>query len=298
MDSISTDDATLLTAEGAFEFLFEQLEKIDSILSLELQIQLKVEINIRRQKTLVSLLKFLTNPKAFKEDVDKTSFFAMAPKKDVFALVGNIWAKYFATEPTDNCARVPQQTEEESAEVEAELSMGDLLGKSIGKRTMDSSQASTSNTTLADKAILAACQDFKATGVMHPFLKKILDALLLIKPTSIKNERNFSLSSNFLSLKRKQMVCGTLDDLCFLKSYYLGQENKRQRLPRRTFLRDQKRSHFQRPSEFRPIKEVTIKRRITHSAVHGWSSQNHSTKKDPLDVVVDVRQRRPRRKLR
>lgn len=65
----------------------------------------------------------------------------------------------------------------------------------------------------------------EATSVLNPILKQMLDGLLIIKPTSIKNEQNFSLSSNFLSDKRKQMICGTLDDLCLLKSYFCGLKN-------------------------------------------------------------------------
>ena len=44
MGQISKDDANLITSEGSFEFLFEELEQIDTYLSQELLIQLKVEL--------------------------------------------------------------------------------------------------------------------------------------------------------------------------------------------------------------------------------------------------------------
>lgn len=50
--------------------------------------------------------------------------------------------------------------------------------------------------------------------------------LLLIKPTSIRNEENFSGSNNFLSDKRTRMSCQTLDDYCFLKSHYIKKDKK------------------------------------------------------------------------
>lgn len=85
MDVISKDDANLLTAEGAFKFMFHEFEELNSNLSLESLDQIKLVLlgnidkggKIRRQKPLVSLMKFLQNPKSI--DEDKTSFFASSP---------------------------------------------------------------------------------------------------------------------------------------------------------------------------------------------------------------------------
>lgn len=56
---------------------------------------------------------------------------------------------------------------------------------------------------------------------MPECLKKIQDALYAIKPTSIRNEENFSASSHFLSDKRTRMTCQTIDNYCFLKSHHI-----------------------------------------------------------------------------
>lgn len=107
MDAISKDEANLLTSEGAFEFLFDELIRMDSSLSLDLVDQLKIELSKRRQTSLVSLLKFLQNPDTLSEDKD--SYFAMTSKISIFALASQIWKKYFVThgEHSVNTASVP-----------------------------------------------------------------------------------------------------------------------------------------------------------------------------------------------
>lgn len=94
MDQISKDDANLLTAEGTFEWLFDELQKINSAVSLELLEGLKVELDVRRKKDIVSLLKFLQNPKSLFE-TNKEPYFDMPPKKEVYVYATTVWNKYF-----------------------------------------------------------------------------------------------------------------------------------------------------------------------------------------------------------
>lgn len=215
MDQISRDDANLLTAEGTFEWLFDELKEINSTVSLELIEELKVEFDARRLKDIASLLKFLQNPKSFEES--NSSYFGMPSKTEVFAFATSFWNKYFKEKAID---LDNDQHNEELSQLSVsteELNAASRLGLAIVKRTAVTEVPKTSSD---DKGIKLACQNFISTNVMHPCLKEIFDSLLLIKPTSIKNEQNFSMSSNFLSNKRKQMLCGTLDDLCLLKSHY------------------------------------------------------------------------------
>lgn len=196
--------------------MFDELNRSNTLLGSELLIQLKVELSKRRQKPLVSLLKFLQNPATLNEDKD--SFFAMSSKKDIFALASELWIKYFngpvcesqgSAEPTQN------STEYLSAEAR--------LGNAIGKRTQLSTPPTASNQS-QEKMIKLACSNYASTNVLHPCLQRMYEALLLIKPTSIKNEQNFSMSSNILSRNRKKMSITTLDDLCFLKSHFISKQ--------------------------------------------------------------------------
>lgn len=97
MDAISRDDANLLTAEGTFEWLFEELKRMNTALSQDLLVQLEVELDQRRQLKIVSLMKFFQNPKSLEEI--NSSYFDMPPKREVFATATSLWNKYFAGKP-------------------------------------------------------------------------------------------------------------------------------------------------------------------------------------------------------
>lgn len=218
MDQISKDDADLLTAEGALEFLFDELDRLQTPLSQALLEQLEIEINHRRQKSIVSLLKFLQNPQSLNED--KTSFFSMSSKKEIIELASSIWKDRFKGQTIEG---IPESVSSQEASVG--LSAGDRLAAAVGKRKTLSTPPSMAPKD-EDKRIKLACNNYLATNVMHPSLKQIFDALLLVKPTSIKNEQNFSMSSNFLSKTRKRMGIRTINDLCVLKSHFIAKSKQ------------------------------------------------------------------------
>jgi len=119
-------------------------------------------------------------------------FFAMIPKKEIFALASDIWRNHSSEE----------------------LSVGSRLGAAIGKRMFS---AATSKIVPNDRKLKLACENNMTTNILHTSLKQIL---FLTKPTSIKNQQNFSMSTNFLSKNRKRMDPNTLDDLCLLNFFF------------------------------------------------------------------------------
>jgi hypothetical protein len=77
VNQLSNRNFDLLQAEGVLEFLFEELAEQDNIMNNLLLVQLKVEIGKRRDKSLVSLLRFLADPNSLtNQTVDP--FFAMS----------------------------------------------------------------------------------------------------------------------------------------------------------------------------------------------------------------------------
>lgn len=67
------------TTSGTFEWMFEELQQINSPLSLEFLAMLETKIFDRRRVKLVNLLKFLQNPNSFNEKC--LPFFAMPSKR-------------------------------------------------------------------------------------------------------------------------------------------------------------------------------------------------------------------------
>jgi hypothetical protein len=62
VNQLSHRNFDLLQAEGVLKYLFEELAEQDNSMSNLMLVQLKVEIGKRRDKSLVSLLRFLANP--------------------------------------------------------------------------------------------------------------------------------------------------------------------------------------------------------------------------------------------
>ena len=129
----------MLTAEGAFEFLFDELERIDSFLSIELLDQMKLEISKRRNKSIVSFMKFFQNPQSLNDD--KTSFFAMSTKKEIFAQAVQIYKKYF----NHQIDETESEAELECVEQTDENSIETRLGMAIGKKTTPASELTQKN---------------------------------------------------------------------------------------------------------------------------------------------------------
>ena len=68
-------------------------------------------------------------------------------------------------------------------------------------------------------------QWFEDTNTLTPNLKKLLDALNQMSPTSTPSEREFSISSHFMSKKRTKLEDETLDNLSFLKDIFKKETN-------------------------------------------------------------------------
>lgn len=211
MDVISKESADLLDAEGAFECLFEELKSTDGSFSHNLLSSLQDEIKKRRNKNLVSLMKFLQNPDSLKGPID--NFFNMNSMKDIIKEASKIWKDFFSVDtPAEEAGQEVEVVPGQSA-----LTFREKLGKKIGSRK----ETATQIVDHGNRFIKTACETYAATKAMPECLKKIQEALLVIKPTSIRNEENFSASSNFLTDKRTRLTCRSLDDYCFLKSYYI-----------------------------------------------------------------------------
>jgi hypothetical protein len=150
----------LLQAEGMLEFLFEELVEKDNRMSNLLLLQLKVEIGKRRNKSLVSLLRFLADINSLtNQTVDP--FFAMSYRnhqngKDI---------RSAATQSYQSIVRNVKKPR-----------VGDDDFDSISKEV---------------NIYAAICK-------ISENFKNLKEALGTISPTSTENEHTFSTSGNFL----------------------------------------------------------------------------------------------------
>ena len=61
---------------------------------------------------------------------------------------------------------------------------------------------------------------YNSTGERTPRLKKVMDALETIPPTSVESERAFSAAGLFITKLRTRLSVKNIDALCFLHNYY------------------------------------------------------------------------------
>jgi hypothetical protein len=216
MDAISSDKSTLLTAEGAFETLFDELDRIDNNLSKKVKKEIQAELEKRRNKKLISLLKFLQNPSSLKEK--SKSFFAMCDKKDIIEEGLRIWNKYFHRDALHN--QDANYNPNENASL-GNTSFEEKLSANIKKRTCDDTYEVPHKRIKLDPSNLTK-EDFEfyiIKGHMSPNLKLLYDSLKCIKSTSVRCEQNFSQAKDFRREKRMKLSAEKLSDLCFLKTY-------------------------------------------------------------------------------
>lgn len=205
IESLSRKDATLLSAEGALKFLFQELEQNESELSQEMLERIKFEIDIRRNSVLVGLLKYLTNPQQVPEDND--IFFTNPPKTKMLSLAKQLLSRLFE-----------KNTEEISSNKTQTVNSDDIRERL--KNAINAETTPASSSIEAIKTIDKEFKLFETTKKPTENIKLLQAALLTIKPTSTQNERNFSVAADFVTKKRNRLSDSIVDILCFLKNYF------------------------------------------------------------------------------
>ena len=208
-------DATLLTAEIVFKSLISELERQDSEFSVKMANNIRKRYKERRQKSLVSLLKYLTTGSS--KDEEKDPLFKLDSKKLMIqtakTLMNRLFPKVDTTEPPNEIQTVENDLEDESFESRMEK---DLLKGTQAAKPSDCDIDEIAN----DFAF------FEKNKNKPESLKLLYNALLSIKPTSVEAERNFSVAGFFLNkLRVGKMSHGVLDDLCISRAYFLKQKN-------------------------------------------------------------------------
>lgn len=220
---LSKESATLLSAEGAIKFLFAKMNEMDSFLSKKMLSALKVRINERRNKSLVTLLLYLHNSHVPKSD----SNLDYSTKKEAINLAKNLFERFFKK----NCVNDNNREEENLDDIEKlsdddddEPNNGNLtiqLAKYISiehnKSKLNDSQ---------DQDINKLFRMLEANNSKHKILDDIYKSLLSIQPTSTSSERTFSVAALFSTKIRNKIKYDLLTSLIFLK-YFFSQKNKK-----------------------------------------------------------------------
>ena len=213
--ALGARNANLLTSEGILHFMFDELERVNTKLSLDLKKSLMIELQKRRNIPLISTLKFLQNPQTLNENDDE--FFRMTSYHLIIKFAKSILIRLYPEkifeEETRNLASKEQSESNNDASLQSKLfnSICEVLAPP--KIDHDFS------------CLLKEFNIFKSGGEMSGNMRLIFIALKSIKPTSTESERAFSESGNLVSLRRTRLSDKAIDALCFLKCYFKKKTN-------------------------------------------------------------------------
>lgn len=85
VEALSRRNATILSSEAILQLMFSKLETQNSPLSLKLDEHLKIRLDKRRNKNLVSLAVFLNDPCAIRSQ-NKNNFFSYSTKASIIRI--------------------------------------------------------------------------------------------------------------------------------------------------------------------------------------------------------------------
>lgn len=216
-EALGRRDATLMTAEGSLNFLLTKLKSQANPFATQLHEAILKRIEERRNPKLVSLMRWLQNSGSSTSTV--STELPTIPRSQLMKFV------------KEECDRLYRMSTVHSTPdyATAELNINDA---SLEKELEDMIQqhAETSNTQREPFSIQKVIQKelalFELTGELTPGLNNMYKALKSIKPTSTDSERVFSDSANICTKKRSSLQDSSINELCFLKSYFKRVDGK------------------------------------------------------------------------
>lgn len=221
VEALCRRDMDLYKADAALKFMLEELAKIKTTLSNDLQDSLRNRIKQRR--TIYSeTLSYLTDPDFIKSEPDdcfKTSniFLIKSELEKILIRLNNEDATERESTDESDEDEIPiaeiLRAENESLEVKLQKALQKCL-KPIRKQTRKCNQSRLSDTITQEIHLYAN------GGSRGRNLQQAFEFLSTIQPTSVEPERCFS-SAGFLCNKiRSRLGDGTLDALIFLRYFF------------------------------------------------------------------------------
>lgn len=229
VEALCEENANLLTAETALQFMVTNLQAITSFTSDRLLEALKNRITERRLLDLVCTLKYLHNPSKYYSE--QPSLIFPSPRNDtIVSVITRINEEYFCTrqeidDDEDDIALVHVQQQQRIEATQSEMSFKEQLQKKITDTI--SATPSTSTANLSDReeletSIRMQMALFDRGGPRQVSLSQAYEFLLCIPPTSVECERVFSSSKYICNHLRCSLSDDSIDALSFLRSQLQG----------------------------------------------------------------------------
>lgn len=215
---------------GISKFLLNALKLQNSPIAKEFYHAMRVRINERRNKHIVSLIKYLHN-----KDLNSSEEMPLSSRKACANLACDLFINFFELDEvaasgssggTDDV--VENSLDSSTADDDTQLDLTKMLSTAIDNET-GAAKPSTSTSLHSDmkKLLQHEISGYEKNNVLGGNLQKILSALKSIQPTSTESERTFSLAENTCTKKKGRLSDKSLNNIVFLKSYFKRKDTKK-----------------------------------------------------------------------
>ncbi|XP_059093914.1 uncharacterized protein LOC131888961 [Tigriopus californicus] len=209
LDALSAKDSTLLSADGVCVFMLLALEKLKGPLAEPLRQAIKDNVTQRRQHELVSLLKYLNNPRSLRQ-VEKYPFQRMPIRSVLERTAFRLGCRLFPEHYDESEVQAPDAAPSPAPDDHFDLSSE--LQRSIDMATYSESLSPTMREQM---------NSLESSGQIGEGLQLIQQALSTLPPTCLQMRRCVpgSHQSGFEHFGHGHPA-RLLDALIFLKGYY------------------------------------------------------------------------------
>ena len=224
VEAICRKDANLCTADVSFEFLFNELDKLNTLLSKDFQKALKNRIKERR--TIMSdVISYLQNPNT----CHRGHFFETVNSEAIAQFVKNISEKFKKNildleSDSDTDEDMPlseirkKPTEVLTLKQKLQEAISSVITKPNWQKSANIKRRLTTLEVIKNEMVL-----YEQGGLRGLYLEQCYKYLLTIPPTSVEAERAFSSAVAFATKVRSRLSDASLDTLVFLRAYFILQ---------------------------------------------------------------------------
>lgn len=223
-ERLCSRDATLLSAEGVFTFIINELNELieqNSVFAKKMKESLINRINERRSTTLVGLLQYLNAGQRYNIHASILGLPTFPKKSSLVSFAKKMLSRLFEIEMSAESGSDWSESEEEghSTQVRQNMTLNEKLEAAIRSKTK-SFQSSVSGSLSVGKYFGKELEVFEATGDRTLNITNLLNSLKSIPPTSVESERAFSAAGLFVTKMRTRLSDRSVDCLCYLRAYY------------------------------------------------------------------------------
>jgi hypothetical protein len=220
VEALGREDTNLVTSEVILTFMFKKITEQNTIISKRLLTNLKERVISRRNINLISLAKYLKNPKGFAKH--QFDFLPILPKTKTIEYGKRLMSRLFDSDLDQSADSELSNTSFEDGNADMNLSLNQQLNIAISAE-----EKCPSNLQNCSNNFKKECALFECSCERSKNLDRLYQSILSIRPTSTTPERVFSVSGQFCTKQRSRLNDSSLDPLVFLKFYFIDINQKK-----------------------------------------------------------------------